>query len=110
MIINELAFIDPAAEMKLRRQLGRESYQAGRADGYAQGVTAMAEAYKRGLKNSYASARREADRWTVLCGSCRRNGRRDDCTRCEVRNRETFGLPHPDDYVPATRPRLEAAS
>lgn len=89
---------DPAAEIELRRQLGREAYQAGYDDGYAAGAVAMAEAYKRGLKNTYASARLYAARYTVLCRSCRDSGPRDGCTRCEVRDRETYGKPHTDDF------------
>lgn len=93
-----LALIDPAAEAELRRQLGRQMYEAGHDDGFAAGVAAMATAYKRGLKNAYASARLEADRWTVLCRDCRRNGRRDGCTRCRPGTRAEFGAIHPDDY------------
>ena len=35
----------------------------------------------------------------VCCGACRRTGHRAGCERCEDRIRETFGQPHPDDYV-----------
>lgn len=92
---------DPAAEAAYRHQLAREEFERGRATGYSEGVIAMAEAYKRGLKNTVASAFLEAERWTVLCRDCRNRGRRrDGCTRCEVRTRETYGDPHPDDYVP----------
>jgi hypothetical protein len=100
---------DPAAELAYRRQIDREAYERGLEDGYAAGAVAMAESYKRGLKRTVAKARLEAARWLVECRSCRTNGRRDGCTRCEIRDRETYADPHPDDYQP-TRPRLEAAS
>lgn len=38
-------------------------------------------------------------RWLLLCGPCRRNGRRVGCRRCQNRTRETFGQPHEDDFT-----------
>lgn len=88
----------PDIEVELRRQLGQESYQLGYEDGYAAGAVAMAESYKAAILRRYADARLEALRWTVLCGRCRRNGRRDGCTGCEVRDPISYGKPHPDDF------------
>lgn len=98
-----LALIDPSLETAYRNRLVREAYEAGRERGYGEGVEAMAGAYKRGLKRAYVSAQREAARWTVLCRPCRLNGRREGCTRCEIRTPATYGQPHPDDFVPARR-------
>jgi hypothetical protein len=101
---------DHEVEAELRRQIGREMYQRGHDDGYQAGVAAMSTAYKRWLLGEYDHAVLEAARYIVPCRECRRSGRRDGCTRCEVRDRETFGLPHPDDYLPTTTPTsLEAA-
>lgn len=102
--------IDPAAEVELRRQLAREAAADAYERGLVDGAAAQAASYKRRLLGMYDDARLEALRWTVLCRDCRRNGRRESCTRCEVRDRETFGLPHPDDHIPAISIRLEAAS
>lgn len=104
------ALPDPVAEIRIRSQLCREAYELGRGDGFDEGSTAMATAYKRALLGRYAGARTEALRWHVCCRSCRMNGHRDGCTRCEDRARAAAGDPHPDDYVPAEHARLEPAS
>lgn len=89
---------DPDVEAELRRQLAVEAWQDGYELGLVDGAAAQATAYKRALLGRYRDAQLEAARWTVLCGPCRRNGRRDGCTRCEVRTREDFGRSHPDDF------------
>lgn len=100
---------DPEAETAMRRQLAREAGECTYDVGYRDGVAAMSTAYKRWLLGEYDHTALEGARYTVLCRDCRRNGHRDGCTRCEVRDRETFGLPHADDYVPTTNTSREAA-
>lgn len=91
-------FADPAAEARYRAVLARESFAAGYAEGLADGAVGAAAAIKAAQHGCYANAQLEARRWHVCCKECRRRGHRDGCTRCEDRDRETFGEPHPDDY------------
>jgi len=92
------ALADPSDEVELRRLLavefGREQYRGGYAAGWIAAVKSIKAAQHRAL----ADLETECERWLVLCGPCRRNGRRERCPRCEHRTRETFGQPHPDDY------------
>lgn len=89
---------DPDAEIKLLRQLAAESYRAGVDDGRRAGIADTIDWYKRLLVNTVADARLEQRRRHVCCGPCRRRGHRDGCTRCEDRDRATFGAAHSDDF------------
>jgi hypothetical protein len=89
---------DPAAELKLLRQLAAESYRAGVDDGRRAGIADTVDWYKRLLVNTVADAQLEQRRRHVCCGPCRRTGHRHGCTRCEDRSRQTYAQDHPDDY------------
>lgn len=93
-----VSIIDPAAEVELRRLIAAEAYEAGLQAGHARGVHAMAEAYKRGLKGTVRHANVHAARYTVHCRDCRSGVPRDGCERCEIRDPDTYGKPHPDDF------------
>jgi hypothetical protein len=81
-------------------------YARGETDGYERGqVDGVMEfkAYYHGLVEDFAI---ECRRWHVCCRACRRaipGKRRCDrqagCPRCQVRTRETYAQPHPDDYA-----------
>jgi hypothetical protein len=85
---------DPAAEAEYRRVLALDAARDAWRGGYQAGFLAAIEAVKRAQHAALA----DVGRWIVLCGQCRRNGRREDCQRCEVRTPGTFGLPHADDF------------
>jgi len=89
---------DPSAELAYRRVISRDAARDGWRGGYAAGFLAAVEQIKAAQQQAVASLQLEALRNTVLCRSCRTSGRRDDCTRCEVRTRETYGQPHRDDF------------
>jgi len=91
------AFADPAAEARYRDRLAAEAYERGRATG-------AAEEHERQLADE-ASRRREM---AALTPGARRgsrfvsNAETDRCrwvVRGEQRTRQTFGRPHPDDFV-----------
>lgn len=88
---------DPAVEVGYRRQLAREAYERGIADGQRAGFAAAVEGYKRAQQDAVTHLETYARRWRVPCRECRRWGLRDGCSRCEDRIRETYGRPHPDD-------------
>lgn len=87
------AMPDPGAEVELRRQLAREAYERGVADGWRQGYERAAadmadqwrEPSKRIARGGTPYRELERRRWTV---------------RGDQRDRETFGQPHPDDRIP----------
>jgi len=88
---------DATAEAELRRQLCREAYECGRADGWREG-------YEHGARL------REAE-WPDIVAPVISN--RPDHAELERRRwgpggREHFGDPRPGGYAPPTR--LEAAS
>jgi hypothetical protein len=86
---------DPAAEAELRRQLGREAYAAGLAEGYRVG-------YERG-------ARLRETEWPAVIAHL--DGPTHDeleALRYGPRGREHFADPRPGDRLP--RIPLEAAS
>lgn len=77
-------------------------YQTGNSRGFLAGVASI----KRQIRNEVDDFTLEMRRWHVCCGECRRSvpnkrpcDRRDGCRGCQVRTRETFSLPHPDDYI-----------
>jgi hypothetical protein len=82
------ALPDPLAEVKLRRQLAREAYERGRADGWRQGY-----------------ARAEADmarRWQEIAGPIARGGityQELEARRWGPGGRERFGDPRPEDRI-----------
>jgi hypothetical protein len=89
------AMPDPEAELRLRRQLAREMYEAGQRDGYCAG-------YERGARLMEAGW---PDVVAPLDGST--------CAELELLRwgpggREHFGDPRPGDYMPQAR--MEAAS
>lgn len=98
MTIDQAVIPDPALEVAYRAQLAAEAYQAGHDDGRRDGIADTIAWYKRLLANTVADARLEGSRWHLCCKPCRLNGHRDGCGRCEDRDRETFSLPHPDDF------------
>jgi hypothetical protein len=84
--------------------------QAAEADalarGYAAGTVAGARALKAQINETVTDWRAHCARWHVCCARCRRAqpGKRNcdktrGCRRCQVRTRETYALPHPDDYA-----------
>lgn len=89
---------DPDAESAYRAVIALEARRDGYRTGYAAGWIAAFKAVKRAQHQAVTDLETECERWLVLCGPCRRNGRRERCDRCEHRTRETFGQPHPDDY------------
>jgi hypothetical protein len=98
-LVNVLPDFD--AEVKLRQQLGREAYQRGYEDGFQDGyerahadmAKAWAEVARPVSKGALTYQELEARRWTL---------------RGEQRTRETFGDPHPDDYIPQSRQETAA--
>jgi hypothetical protein len=90
---------DPDSEVELRRQLAREAYERGRADGWRQGYE-----------------RAEADmarRWREIAEPVARGG----ITHSELETRrwgpggrDHFGDPRAGDRYPSRSRRLEAAS
>jgi hypothetical protein len=94
------ALIDPAAEIRYRLQLAREAYQAGMEAGLARVIGADEEAWRaapgriRVTPAGPVRAEVEARRWAV---------------RGDQRTRETFGLPHPDDFRGRAHERGAAA-
>jgi hypothetical protein len=106
---------DLAVEAEYRRQLCREvgsdAYARGYRDGYERRARVLEVEWPQVVKPALdAPDHTEAERrrWHVCCRRCRLDGHRRECLRCEDRTRETYGDPHPDDYVPQMR--LEAAS
>jgi len=99
-------------DLYLRRILAayRDGYAAARDVAYSQGFIAGVASIKRQIRNEVDDLRTETARWHVCCRACRRTpaGKRacvrGDCRDCHVRTRETFGLPHPDDYPPGSAP------
>ena len=92
------ALADPADEVELRRLLAVEFGRDGYRQGYSAGWLAAVAMLKRLQHGLVAEAAIEVVRWTVSCREHRITGYAGDCPRCEVRTRETFGQPHPDDY------------
>ena len=88
---------DPEAESAYREVIALEQRRDGYRTGYAAGWIAALKAVKRAQHGLVDDARTEAARWTVACRDHRLTGYVENCTRCEVRDRETFGQPHPDD-------------
>jgi hypothetical protein len=81
---------------------GELAHAGDRGAGFAAGVAAL----KRQIRGEVEDFQVEMRRWHVCCGDCRRAlppqrrcQKRGGCSRCEVRTRETYGLPHPDDYM-----------
>jgi hypothetical protein len=84
---------DPGAELELRRQLCREAYQAGLADGYRQG-------YERGARLLEAE-------WPAIVAPLAGPSLAElDLLRWGPGGRERFADPRPGDRLP----KLEAAS
>jgi hypothetical protein len=83
---------DPLAEIKLRRQLVREAYKSGEADGW-----------RRGYEDAETDMAR---RWNKIAAPIARGGplyeelvRRRLTVWGEQRDWETFGQPHPNDRM-----------
>ena len=80
-----------------------QGYDAGHSKGFVAGVASI----KRQIRNEVDDFGLEMRRRHVCCGACRRIDldhrpcaiRWKGCPRCEVRTRETFGLPHRGDYT-----------
>lgn len=89
---------DPDAERSYRAVLALEQRRDGYRTGYAAGWLAAIAMVKRVQHGLVADATIEAARWTVPCRDHRMSGYEDTCERCEIRDRETFGDVHPDDY------------
>lgn len=87
------AMPDPGAELELRRQLCREAYEAGLADGYRRG-------YELGARL------REAEWPAVIAPLSAPSLAELDQLRWGPGGREHFGDPRPGDRYP----KLEAAS
>jgi hypothetical protein len=101
-----LAAMDPEPQVSLGT--ARQWAAQARADGYTEGWDAGAVAGVAALKaqqhDIVTDWRAYLRCWHVCCRECRRaqpgarRCERQGCRRCQVRTRETYGLPHPDDY------------
>ena len=89
---------DPDAEQAYRALVALEGRRDGYRTGYQSGWLAAIAMVKRVQQGLVADASAEAARWTVACRDHRMSGYEDTCPRCEIRDRETFGAVHPDDY------------
>lgn len=69
------------------------AHSEGRAEAIAE-----IKAVHDGLADTWGRMAPDVNPWLVLCGSCRRNGRRGGCRDCRDGDRSAFGLPHPDDF------------
>jgi hypothetical protein len=82
-------------------------YERGAEDTYGPAFVDGVASIKRQIRNEVDDFGIEMRRWHVCCRPCRLIDRDHrpcavrwkGCPRCEVRTRETFGLPHPDDYT-----------
>jgi len=89
---------DLDAEQAYRAVLAVEFGRDGYRQGYSAGWLAAVAQIKRLQHGLVADAAIEAARWTVPCRAHRMGGYAENCPRCERRDRETFGLPHVDDF------------
>jgi hypothetical protein len=99
---------------QIARELAADAYDRGYSDGYERGARVLSAEWPSVVAPLFADRPDHAElvrrRLHVCCRECRRCGHRDGCARCENRTPETAGIPHPDDYLPMTHIRLEAAS
>lgn len=82
---------DPRAELELRRQLAREAYERGRADGWREGYERGARLLEAEWPSVVAPVTADRPDYAGL-------ERLRWMLRGEQRTRETFGRPHPGDF------------